>query len=76
MQPRKLDVRATVYIDVFNCARCSGDHAHFKFNEFKRPIVDKDGTIWDFWGICPTTNKPVLMHSEKIGDDYHSEMER
>lgn len=42
--------------------------------EFKRfsgdPIEDLDGTIWDWWGICPVTGDPVMQRSLAKAEFY------
>jgi hypothetical protein len=56
----------TKVIDVDHCARCSGDHP-VTFKRFAgNPIVDDDGTAWDWWGICPATGDPVLLRGDKL----------
>lgn len=48
-------------VKVNNCARCSENH-DLNFIEFsKNPIEDSDGTIWNYWAICPNTNEPILL---------------
>jgi hypothetical protein len=47
------------------CARCTGSHDDVKFYRFQRPVPDSDGTVWDWWGICPETKEPILM---RMGD--------
>lgn len=49
--------------NVIQCARCGRDHDGVIFYEFGRPIVDSDGTVWDWWGLCPTTGDPILLRS-------------
>ena len=52
-------------VDIKSCARCGDNHDRMIFYEFGKPIVDTDGTIWDWWGLCPKTGDPVLLRSEK-----------
>ena len=73
---RQLDIRQTLYVPVFNCARCGQDHAEIKYKQFKRPFVDSDGTIYQWWAICPVNNDPILMHAEQVRDGYLPEVER
>lgn len=56
----------TVYlVDVLRCARCGLDHHALEFKLFNGdPIVDSDGTIWERWGICPTTGDPILLKED------------
>lgn len=57
----------SITTNITNCARCGDDHDKLKFTEFsKNPIIDSDGTIWDFWALCPITKEPVLL---KVFDD-------
>lgn len=52
---------------VRHCTRCDGDH-EVEFEQFiKHPITDSDGTIYDWWGLCPVTGDPILMR--KLGGD-------
>lgn len=51
---------------VFNvngCARCSHDHVDLPFKHFERPIIDGDGTQWDWWALCPVTAEPILLRA-------------
>lgn len=53
--------------DIFQCARCGEDHQQLSFRKFiKSPVVDEDGTVWDYWAVCPTTGDPVLQKHEDI----------
>lgn len=47
--------------DVFHCRRCGQNHDGIVFARFRRPIVDADGTVWERWGMCPTTDEPILL---------------
>lgn len=62
------DVIRSVVIS--KCARCGEDHLYLEFQLFQNPVEDSDGTIWNYWGMCPTTKEPILM---KIidGDEDH-----
>ena len=53
------------YSPVNHCARCGKDHRELKFHKFKQPIVDEDGTVWEYWTICPRTGDPVLLRTIK-----------
>lgn len=44
-----------------NCARCGKDHKELSFYKFINPIEDSDGTIWNYWILCPNTGEPILM---------------
>ena len=45
-----------------NCARCDETHHSLEFTKFsKYPIVENDGTIYDYWCLCPTTEEPILL---------------
>jgi len=47
---------------VSHCARCGKDHKDkIIFKEFLRPIVDSDGTVWNYWGKCPNSGEPILL---------------
>lgn len=56
--------KETKFLPVKNCARCGESHAPIKVRRFDRPVVDEDGTVWDWWGTCPTSGDPILMHGE------------
>ena len=48
---------------VYRCARCGKDHEHIVFVHINGdPITDEDGTMWDWWALCPVTGDPILMH--------------
>ena len=48
---------------VKRCARCGQDHPDMAFKKFVgSPIVDEDGTVWNYWATCPVTGDPVLGH--------------
>ncbi len=52
---------APIISDVFHCARCGQNHDGVEFEAFTRPPVDDDGTVWERWGVCPTTGEPILL---------------
>lgn len=55
---------------VLHCARCGEDHIEaIVYHEFKRPVVDNDGTIWAYWGTCPMTGDPILGRKISSEDD-------
>jgi hypothetical protein len=56
----------SMILNIKHCARCNQTHDVI-FNRFIQPIEDSDGTIWNFWGMCPINNEPVLMRLE---NDY------
>lgn len=47
---------------VTHCARCGEDHpkGSLTYKRFQRPVVDEDGTIWNYWATCPTNGDPIL----------------
>lgn len=54
----------SIQINVYNCARCGKDHIvenGVVFYQFTKPIEDSGGTIWEWWGLCPEMDEPVLM---------------
>lgn len=55
----------TILSKVIGCARCSQDHTEMEFNRFEyEPIKDTDGTLWNYWGLCPITKEPILLKFE------------
>lgn len=67
MYTNLLDKYSYRYVDVKHCARCGSDHLKLEFRPFKLvPIGDSDGTLWNYWAMCPITREPVLL---KIVDD-------
>lgn len=60
-EPPPMDTKS---FTVLGCARCGQDHSGFIFQKFQNPIADADGTVWDWWGLCPTTGEPVLLKYE------------
>ena len=57
--------KKTVTVDLRSCARCGANHEQIVFTSFKQPIEDSDGTIWNYWGICPFNDEPILL---RIGE--------
>lgn len=51
-------------LPVDNCARCGLSHPGVSFISLKRPIVVGMVHEFEYWGICPTTNEPILMQIE------------
>lgn len=50
--------------EVYQCARCGQTHLEderVEFKRFKKPVVDRDGTVWEYWGTCPLTGDPILL---------------
>lgn len=49
-------------VKIVNCARCGKDHDELIFKQFaQNPIEDSDGTIWNYWAMCPDTKEPILL---------------
>lgn len=46
---------------VTGCARCGANHTKLRFKQAKNPIIDEDGTTWEWWALCPNTGDPVLL---------------
>ena len=57
---KKDDFGVTVQL-ITNCVRCGETHEKVWFSRFTRPIVDNDGTISNYWAICPVTREPIIM---------------
>ena len=55
-------------IDIEQCARCGLDHTGLAFKKFKNPIVDSDGTVWNWWSLCLRTGEPILMKIKEVDD--------
>jgi hypothetical protein len=56
-------------IDVKHCARCQQDHNQLEFKEFTiNPIEYSDGTVWNYWALCPVTQEPILLKIRETGD--------
>lgn len=50
--------------DIVRCARCNGNHKDVLFMSFKQfPIEDGNGLTYTHYGVCPTTNEPMLMRA-------------
>lgn len=56
----------TEIVNVRHCARCGGDHPVTVKRFASNPVVDDDGTVWDWWGLCPATGDPILMNFEVV----------
>lgn len=55
---------------IHNCARCGADHTDLEFKQFIiEPIQDSDGTVWNYWALCPTCDEPILL---KVKDDQEA----
>lgn len=53
---------------VYHCARCGEDHHDLIFAQFRgEPIVDEDGTVWNWWSLCRITGDPVLLREVPAG---------
>ncbi len=61
----------TFKTDVYFCARCGQDHKQLEFKKFQRPVADTEGD-WDYWTICPSSDDPILLRTEKREDDNPS----
>lgn len=61
----RFDPDGTLTTSVFHCARCHGDHVSLTFSPLTYPVEDDDGTIWDFWTLCPTNHEPILLRTQK-----------
>lgn len=55
-------------ISITHCARCHQDHDYLWFERFGYPVIDGDGTVWDWWALCPVTHEPVLMRAWPVCD--------
>lgn len=44
-----------------NCARCNGNH-EVTWKKLTHPIIDSDGSLWEYWAPCPNNGEPILMH--------------
>lgn len=65
-------------ITVLHCARCETDH-EIEFRRFAmHPFEDSDGTVYDWWGLCPVTAEPVLLRviDDKLPVADEQEQER
>lgn len=51
-----------------DCARCGKDHIDLTWKRMSRPILDEDGTAWDYWSTCPETGDPVLLSSSRVAE--------
>lgn len=58
----KVDSSTVIITNVGNCARCQQNHEQVTFYKFiNNPIRDTDGTIWNYWRLCPNTQEPILL---------------
>ena len=44
---------------VNECARCGDTHVDLTFERFTRPI-QLDGVTYQYYGVCPSTQEPIL----------------
>lgn len=58
----KEDSGEFVISDVFRCARCTKDHLQLKFKKFKNDYMYVGVKKFEYWGICPETSEPILLH--------------
>ena len=48
--------------DLISCPRCSANHEAIVWKPFKDyPVVDADGTVWNWWSMCPFNGEPILL---------------
>jgi len=52
------------FYKVYSCARCDKDH-YVNFFEFKGKPINVNGIDKEYWGLCPNTKEPILMHIDK-----------
>ncbi len=50
-----------VVTDVKHCARCRQDHKDLLFKALTHPVVDSDGTVWEWYTLCPVNHEPILL---------------
>jgi hypothetical protein len=61
-------------VSITDCARCSVHHDDLEFKPFNGlPIVDEDGTVWDWWAVCPITGDPVLLRHVAAGGEDNTD---
>lgn len=48
-------------VDVGSCARCGLDHPKLEFKPLTNPVQDSDGTLWNWWTLCPINGEPILL---------------
>ena len=54
--------KSKIKTNIGSCARCGYDHADLEFKKFEQnPIEDSDGTVWNYWALCPVTGEPILL---------------
>ena len=51
-------------LQVTNCARCGNTHDAVEFVQFQRPVEFNTISSFEYWGLCPRTKEPILMHIE------------
>jgi len=53
-----------------SCSRCGENHSNLDFKKLGNPIIVGDNKEYEFnyWGICPNTNEPVLMKISSLED--------
>jgi hypothetical protein len=49
-----------MYIRIIRCSRCGKDHKDLLFKEFVNPVYTEERT-YNYWGMCPENNEPILM---------------
>ena len=53
-------------MEVINCARCQKNHKDIHFRLLHNAVIT-ESLIFNYFGICPTFEEPILM---RITNDY------
>jgi len=63
----KVTFKPTVPIktDIFNCARCRGNHEMLSFEPLKGDPIDGVEGNYTHWAKCPVTEQPIVLRVER-----------
>ena len=63
-----LHMKEKIKTTIHNCARCGQNHKDLEFNSFENAVEDTDGTVWDYWALCPINGEPILLKVTKTDE--------
>lgn len=63
---KQTNMKQTIKIDIFRCARCEQVHIQLEFKKLQKPFIDSDGMGFEVWALCPLSREPILLSSKTI----------
>jgi hypothetical protein len=56
-------------IKIEKCARCGTNHSKVYFTRFINPMVITETISYNYWGVCPVTQEPIICKIEFQNED-------